>query len=596
MGAWTKLWASALVLSSLACTRSPAVDALGSSAERVGAGGAESASGGPHLPVLRCPFGKPITSANDFPRFQEIRASGDTALVESPLSSRPLVFRRVDGAWQGAGVLLADIDDPIAGSPPFAISDTTAAVAFARLLQHELWTYERDGDEWKPGQLVTTGSYTFTNFGIAGDSLLVRRVDAVVAYARVGGSWVEKQPVFASDSEGPFGEVLALTEDTAFILDGTSAYVFGLVDGTWSEIQKLLPSEGYHFSAVRLDGDTALLASEAGIQAFRRTAASWSLEATVSSRLAPFDLHGDMAIVAMTVYRRAGGTWPVWSDLFVDGTPAWSTTDVSEVRLTDNGALVSIPHGDYYKDGLKFDGYTELVGFDGIEEPEHCEEDADCRSQHCVEGTCCQSACSGPCQSCLGKYTGEPFDGECKNLAAGTDPLNGCDAQAPSTCGTTGVCDGAGACELFPAGTACDGGSVCGAGVCQTSCRTDRECNRAAGYACVSGVCRAPQSDFGAAGAASGEGGAPGAAGERSESSAAAGISASPQGGASETAEAGRDDGSKSEAPSLNGAHPAGGGCGVRGTTSTSSGPVPFMLLLGWLCAQRRRRRSMRFQ
>jgi alpha-tubulin suppressor-like RCC1 family protein len=99
---------------------------------------------------------------------------------------------------------------------------------------------------------------------------------------------------------------------------------------------------------------------------------------------------------------------------------------------------------------------------------------------------------------------------------AGTNPKGQCSDQGPSSCGTNGVCNGAGACELYPAGTpcgaaatcfngsahpavACDGAGTCSAGtitpctpyacgptVCDTSCTSYQDC--ASGYFC-SGTC-----------------------------------------------------------------------------------------------------------
>jgi hypothetical protein len=46
-------------------------------------------------------------------------------------------------------------------------------------------------------------------------------------------------------------------------------------------------------------------------------------------------------------------------------------------------------------------------------------------------------------------------DGTCGAIALGSDPDNECATDAPSTCGRTGVCDGAGACQLYAAGATC---------------------------------------------------------------------------------------------------------------------------------------------
>lgn len=102
-----------------------------------------------------------------------------------------------------------------------------------------------------------------------------------------------------------------------------------------------------------------------------------------------------------------------------------------------------------------------------------CITDSNCFEGPCVGGlnggVCCDSACTGACESCFQDQTGEP-DGTCAPVVAGKRPpvkihveSPGCMAQAPSTCGTTGFCDGAGACQFHPEGTLCGGEAQCSA-------------------------------------------------------------------------------------------------------------------------------------
>jgi len=79
----------------------------------------------------------------------------------------------------------------------------------------------------------------------------------------------------------------------------------------------------------------------------------------------------------------------------------------------------------------------------------------DCASGFCVNNVCCNTACTGTCTSC--SLTGSV--GTCSPIAAGNPPLvaSQCPATAPSTCGTDGTCDGAGACRKHVSGTQCAG-------------------------------------------------------------------------------------------------------------------------------------------
>jgi hypothetical protein len=141
-----------------------------------------------------------------------------------------------------------------------------------------------------------------------------------------------------------------------------------------------------------------------------------------------------------------------------------------------------------------------------------CATNAECSTGACADGVCCQTACNQLCYSC--KVPGSV--GTCLPAADGEDPKNECAAQTPSTCGHAGGCNGAGACRLHPAGTACGtqtcagatqkgartcngAGSClegdvtdcnpfrCGGTSCRTTCRNNTDC--ALGFLCMAGNC-----------------------------------------------------------------------------------------------------------
>jgi hypothetical protein len=79
-----------------------------------------------------------------------------------------------------------------------------------------------------------------------------------------------------------------------------------------------------------------------------------------------------------------------------------------------------------------------------------CRSAEDCSSGYCVDGVCCNIACSGPCMSC--NQTGSV--GRCTVVTAGIEDPD-CDADDVSTCGHTGRCDGAGSCAFYSENTVC---------------------------------------------------------------------------------------------------------------------------------------------
>jgi hypothetical protein len=141
-----------------------------------------------------------------------------------------------------------------------------------------------------------------------------------------------------------------------------------------------------------------------------------------------------------------------------------------------------------------------------------CQTSDDCSSGFCVDGVCCNIACSGTCVSC--NQTGSV--GHCTYVAVGLpDPK--CQATDRTTCGNTGLCDGLGTCALYPENTVCGPSScsgvventprtcdgqgtcrtsqlvdcapfLCGNGACETSCDPNLTDSCEAGLQCVSQI------------------------------------------------------------------------------------------------------------
>jgi hypothetical protein len=141
-----------------------------------------------------------------------------------------------------------------------------------------------------------------------------------------------------------------------------------------------------------------------------------------------------------------------------------------------------------------------------------CAKGGDCQSGLCVDLVCCTTACEGPCMTCA-KSGSEGF---CMPADVGTNPRGACLDLGAAKCGRNGTCDGAGACDNYPAGTICkdatcglDGAVlasrcnmgmcepggvkdcspyVCGsAGDCLTECSEPKHCVNP--NPCVAGLC-----------------------------------------------------------------------------------------------------------
>jgi hypothetical protein len=142
-----------------------------------------------------------------------------------------------------------------------------------------------------------------------------------------------------------------------------------------------------------------------------------------------------------------------------------------------------------------------------------CAGGGECASGLCQQGVCCGSSCTGTCRSCA--LAGSL--GTCAAVPAGADPLAQCTDNGAPSCGTDGMCDGAGGCRLYAAGTMCAASTctgvtftpvrqcngtgsclagtpntcdpyVCGTnGACRTSCAGNGDCN--APNTCIGSSC-----------------------------------------------------------------------------------------------------------
>lgn len=84
------------------------------------------------------------------------------------------------------------------------------------------------------------------------------------------------------------------------------------------------------------------------------------------------------------------------------------------------------------------------------ENGEACHAGAECGTGNCVDAVCCDTTCSGTCESCAGSDTGLT-DGQCAPVLAATDPAEECSGAC-----ATGFCSGSSAaCEASPGETVC---------------------------------------------------------------------------------------------------------------------------------------------
>jgi hypothetical protein len=177
----------------------------------------------------------------------------------------------------------------------------------------------------------------------------------------------------------------------------------------------------------------------------------------------------------------------------------------AQMRKIDGGTHPDAPTADGASGDRRPTG-TVVVG-------QPCASGGQCATGFCFDGVCCQSDCSGVCQTCAAAGS----VGTCLPAEIGTDPRQDCPDQGTASCQHDGQCDGAGACENYPAGVDCQQGGCTGStltfagrcdglgtclttpgqscvpfscatsGQCQTTCTVDADCS--AGNTCKNGSC-----------------------------------------------------------------------------------------------------------
>ncbi len=418
-----------------------------------------------------------------------IAMSGDTALVaavgHNGQTGADYVLVHSGGSWKEQQKLTipgGGQGDQLGAA--IALDGDTALATTLRV-GTGAWVFVRSGATWSVQQELLPGDGAPKNiFGLSaalsGDTAIVGAAvqanasvpGAAYVFVRSNGVWTEQQKLVPHDSAvgDVFGVSAALSGDTAFIAAGGSyslpsaVYVFARSGSVWTEQQKLVSGntgvvEAFG-SALALDVDTAIVGATNHAYALARSGGTWSVEQElVSGGTSPFGLgnsvalSGDTALVgavnddnygAAYAFTRSGTTWTEQQKIVPNETTTYNGFGTG-VALVPGLAL--------FGGRLASSPYTgEVFAFElGPADGSPCTANADCASQHCADGVCCDTACSAPCDACS-VAAGATADGTCSVVAKGSPgspscaPLtcNGIDAtcgcQADSDCGPDQAC------------------------------------------------------------------------------------------------------------------------------------------------------------
>ncbi|MFG0283561.1 MAG: hypothetical protein ACF8R7_03995 [Phycisphaerales bacterium JB039] len=237
-------------------------------------------------------------------------ARSDTAATDAGAA---YVFERVGGVWTEVAKLTAfDGAEEDRFGIAASVSGETAVIGAYWDDQHagSAYVFERVAGVWRfVAKLIAPDREGHDIFGfsvsVSGDAIVCsamsdgENVGAAYVFEKIGGAWTLVAKIVASDGSpnDRFGHAASISGDLIVIgaegdqdrgVEAGSAYIFQRIDGAWTEVAKLLASDGgpndrFGCSAA-ISGQTAVVGSysddDLGVDAgsafvYRRIGGSW---------------------------------------------------------------------------------------------------------------------------------------------------------------------------------------------------------------------------------------------------------------------------------------------------------------------------------
>lgn len=296
----------------------------------------------------------------------------------------------------------------------------------------------------------------------------------------------------------PNDRVLIAGGETGGGQPSLSAAIYASVAGSWANTgpmkykriwaQAVVLGNG---KALVVGGDDWDLNTQTSAELFDDATGKFTLAGTMSQARAEFGL----ALLTKNGRVLAAGGWNDidWlrtADLYDPSTNAWVPTK-DMVAKRQQHTLTELTNGT----ALVVGGNTKPEIYTLDPAGAACASSSECETGHCVDGVCCDTACTGSCQACTQTKKGSGIDGVCAVVAAGTDPDDDCAAGTATGCGTTGVCTAAGTCQLYALGVQCQAPACAGTSLDTFECDGQGACKKTtvdcAPFACGAASCGA---------------------------------------------------------------------------------------------------------
>jgi FG-GAP repeat protein len=288
-------------------------------------------------------------------------------------------------------------DTAVVGAPGDGLDDLVTGAAYVFVRSAGTWTLQQTLAAGPTEDAIDFGS----SVSISGDTVVVGapREDgasgadtgAVYVFVRSGAVWTEQQKLVAADEPAGdlFGISLAVSGDTVLVGaqgDGSAAgaaHVFVRAGTSWTEQQKLVPSDGAagdsFGAAVSLDGDIAVIGAygddtAAGANAgsawvFARAGSIWSEQQELLASDAAADdgfgsavsISDDTAVVGAALDDNALGADSGAAYVFVRSGAVWA--EQQKLLASDGGAA------DQLGSAVSVFGDTVALGASGADGP-----------------------------------------------------------------------------------------------------------------------------------------------------------------------------------------------------------------------------------
>ncbi|MFI5298144.1 MAG: FG-GAP repeat protein, partial [Polyangiales bacterium] len=428
------------------------------------------------------------------------------------------VFTQTGSSWSQQAQLLASDGSPFASfGQSVAVSGTTAILGAPNSTASGYgiaYVFTRSGTTWTQQQELTAPDYA-ANGGFGGRIAMSETTAIITAttntagapaayiFAKTGTSWTLQKEFYSPSGSNTYGSSVAISDTMAVVGDSTvmvgstafagAAYVYALSGGTWSYQTELTGASGtanFSFGAsVAISGTTVIVgapalpetpANEGAAFIFTQSGSTWTSQQLTNPDGVARDefgsgvaINGATAIVgasqvtvganltqgAAYVFTLDGTTWTQGLELLAsDG----ATNDHFGGSLAMSGTTAII--GAPTKNSTAGAAYVFTVDATGAS----CATPSACASGFCVDGVCCNTACTATCMACATAYTGQP-NGTCFDTLNGLAPHADCPGSSCAS-GTlsNNVCNGSGLCR---ANTAQCAPYICGGTVaCSTTC------------------------------------------------------------------------------------------------------------------------------